>query len=61
MDIESNKSFQEAFVKSIPSLSKKLARRSKIELSLMQKKLQKRQRAIMRLFQLCYFPKPVPT
>ena len=60
MDIESNKSFQEAFVKSIPSLSKKLARRSNIEL-VINAKLQKRQRAIMRLFQLCYFPKPVPT
>ena len=60
MDIESNKSFQEAFVKSIPSLSKKLARRSKIEF-VINAKLQKRQRAIMRLFQLCYFPKPVPT
>ena len=60
MDIESNKSFQDAFVKSIPSLSKKLARRSKIEF-VINAKLQKRQRAIMRLFQLCYFPKPVPT
>ena len=60
MDIESNKSFQEAFVKSIPSLSKKLARRSKIEF-VINAKLRKRQRAIMRLFQLFYFPKPVPT
>ena len=60
MDIESNKSFQEAFVKSIPSLSKKLARRSKIEF-VINAKLQKRQRAIMRLFQLCHFMKPVPT
>ena len=60
MDIESNKSFQEAFVKSIPSLSKKLARRSKIEF-VINAKLQKRQRAIMRRFQLRYFLKPVPT
>ena len=60
MDIESNKSFQEAFVKSILLLSKKLARRSKIEF-VINAKLQKRQIAIMRLFQLCYFPKPVPT